>query len=313
MARPLRLEFPGAVYHLTARGNARQDIYLDDSDRQRFLGLLGREVQQQVWKCYAYCLMNNHYHLLIETPEANLVQGMRRLNGVYTQAFNHRHHRVGHLFQGRYKSIVVDKDNYLLELCRYIVLNPVRAGLAIQPEDWTWSSYYPTAYKTTTYSWLDAPSVLELFGDNEREARHAYRRFVAQGVGMISPWENLRGQMWLGGDDFLKRMQGKLKAELSQEVPFNQTQPARPTKEEIIQAVSEGYRIPLGSVLERSNPLPFQAAVYLLRRVTNLNLKEVSKLAQISLPRISQIQRKIEDGIGDDVLKKLMRIYKVKT
>ena len=99
MARPLRLEFPGAVYHLTARGNARQDIYLDDSDRRRFLDLLGREIKQQGWKCYAYCLMNNHYHLLIETLEANLVQGMRRLNGVYTQAFNRRHNRIGHLLQ----------------------------------------------------------------------------------------------------------------------------------------------------------------------------------------------------------------------
>jgi REP element-mobilizing transposase RayT len=109
MARPLRLEFPGAVYHLTARGNARQRIFDDDGDRRRFLDLFGCEVQQQGWRCYAYCLMDNHYHLLIETPEGNLVAGMRRLNGAYTQTFNRRHQRVGHLFQGRYKSIVVQE------------------------------------------------------------------------------------------------------------------------------------------------------------------------------------------------------------
>jgi putative transposase len=118
MARPLRLEFPGAVYHLTARGNARGAIVADDEDRGRFVALLGREVSQQRWACYAWCLMDNHYHLLIETPEGNLVSGMRRLNQTYTQNFNRRHGRVGHVLQGRYKSMVVDKESYLLELCR---------------------------------------------------------------------------------------------------------------------------------------------------------------------------------------------------
>lgn len=119
MTRPLRLEFPGAVYHLTARGDRREDIFLDDADRLTFLDLLAKEVRQQYWRLYAYCLMSNHYHLLIETPKGKLVGGMRRLNGVYTQAFNRRHGRVGHVLQGRYKSILVDKDAYLLELARY--------------------------------------------------------------------------------------------------------------------------------------------------------------------------------------------------
>jgi REP-associated tyrosine transposase len=122
MARPLRLEFAGALYHLTARGDRQEPIFLSDVDRGKFLDLLGKEVKQQGWLCYAYCLMDNHYHLLVETPQPNLVRGMRRLNGVYTQAFNFKRKKPGHVFQGRYKSILVDKDNYLMELCRYIVL-----------------------------------------------------------------------------------------------------------------------------------------------------------------------------------------------
>lgn len=132
MARPLRLEFPGAIYHVTSRGNARNAIFLDDEDRVLFLACLGAVVTRFGWWCHAYCLMDNHYHLLIETPEGDLSRGMRQLNGVYTQRFNRRHGRAGHVFQGRFKAIVVDRDSYLLELCRYVVLNPIRAGMVSQ-------------------------------------------------------------------------------------------------------------------------------------------------------------------------------------
>ena len=128
MARPLRIEFPGAIYHVTARGNARNAIVLDDEDRELFLVCLGEVILLFGWVCHAYCLMDNHYHLLIETPEGNVSRGMRQLNGVFTQRFNRRHGQVGHLFQGRFKAIVVDRESYLLELCRYVVLNPIRAG-----------------------------------------------------------------------------------------------------------------------------------------------------------------------------------------
>lgn len=129
MARPLRLEFAGALYHITARGNRREWIYETDEDRTEFLSLLSEVCQDFNWACHAFCLMGNHYHLLIETPEGNLSRGMRMLNGVYTQRFNRRHRRVGHFFQGRYKAILVEKESYLLELVRYILLNPVRAEM----------------------------------------------------------------------------------------------------------------------------------------------------------------------------------------
>jgi len=128
MARPLRIEFPGAVYHVTSRGNARQNIYNNDEDRQKFLSILTLVVERFHWICHSYCLMDNHYHLLLETPIPNLSAGMRQLNGIYTQAFNRNQRRVGHLFQGRFKAIIIEKQAHLLELSRYIVLNPIHAG-----------------------------------------------------------------------------------------------------------------------------------------------------------------------------------------
>ena len=171
MARPLRLEFPGAIYHLTGRGNARQKIFFRDADRQLFLDVLARVVGRYGWICHAYCLMANHYHLLVETPKPNLSLGMRQLNGIYTQAFNRSHRRVGHLFQGRFKAILVEKESYLLELCRYIVLNPVRVKGNAQTGTWKWSSYRATAGLVSTPEFLTIDWVLGQFGKTERRHR----------------------------------------------------------------------------------------------------------------------------------------------
>ena len=141
MSRPVRIQFEGALYHVTSRGDRREPIYEDNDDRSAFLDILGEVSETFNWICHAYCLMTNHYHLVIETPDGNLSKGMRQLNGVYTQASNRRHKRTGHLFQGRYKAILVDADAYLLELTRYVVLNPVRAGMVDEPGNWPWSSY----------------------------------------------------------------------------------------------------------------------------------------------------------------------------
>jgi REP element-mobilizing transposase RayT len=141
MSRPLRIELSGGVYHVTSRGGGREAIYWSDVDREAWLALLGRVCERFNWVCHAYCQMSNHYHLVLETPEGNLAQGMRQLNGVYTQTINRSRQRVGHVFQGRYKAILVEKDSYLLELARYVVLNPVRAGMVSDAGDWPWSSY----------------------------------------------------------------------------------------------------------------------------------------------------------------------------
>src|SRR3989339_2274853 len=175
MARPLRVEFDGATYHVTSRGNAREDIFDDDGDRKAFLECLGKVVDRFNWLCHAYCLMDNHYHLVIETPEANLSKGMRQLNGVYTQSFNKRNQRVGHVFQGKYKAIVIEKEGYLLQVSRYVVLNPVRAKIVESPAEWKWSSYRGTAGIGKPHTVLTIDWILKQFDTHREKARKNYK------------------------------------------------------------------------------------------------------------------------------------------
>ncbi|MBS4097912.1 MAG: transposase [Sulfuricella sp.] len=207
MTRPLRLEFPGAIYHVTARGNARAAIFLDDEDRSLFLAVLSECVKRFGWLGHAYCLMDNHYHLLLETPAANLSEGMRHLNGIYTQRFNRRHARVGHVFQGRFKAILVDRESYLLELCRYVVLNPVRAGMVTEAAQYAWSSYLATLGAAPVPSWLHTDWLLGQFGKNRTSARRKYEEFVAGGMGNQPPWGELKGQILLGSEQFVNDLQ----------------------------------------------------------------------------------------------------------
>ncbi len=202
MARPLRIEFPGALHHVTSRGNARADIVSGDEDRRLFTDVLGAVVDRFAWLCHAWCLMDNHYHMLLETPDANLSRGMRQLNGVFTQRRNWRHGRVGHVFQGRYKAIVVEREPHLLELCRHVVLNPVRAGMVARPREWRWSSYRATAGHSPAQPFEHRDWILRQFGADDAAAPRAYRRFVAGGIGAASPWDQLSGPNILGGAAF---------------------------------------------------------------------------------------------------------------
>ncbi|MDZ7662082.1 MAG: transposase [Thiohalophilus sp.] len=213
MARPLRIEFAGALYHITSRGDRQEEIYLDDADRQTFLDILADVCDRFNWAVHAYCLMSNHYHLLVETPDANLASGMRQLNGVYTQRTNRRHHRVGHVFQGRYTAIIVQKENYLLELARYIVLNPVRARMVHSAQEWPWSSYRATAGQVTRPGWLTTDWILAAFGTRKSDAMHAYRTFVFEGKNQPSPWADLTNQVFLGDEAFVEKLQRKLETD----------------------------------------------------------------------------------------------------
>lgn len=228
MARPLRIEFEGAFYHVMSRDNARQDIFLDDGDRSDFLDNLGRVSRRFDWQVWAWCLMNNHYHLLIEARQPTLSKGMREVNGVYMQSFSRRHRRAGHLFQGRYKAILVDQDIYLMELSRYIVLNPLRAGIVEKPEDSPWTSYRAVMGKSPAADWLAVDRTLELFHSRRGPARRAYARFVREGIGLNDPHDEMKRSGILGSESFVERVLERIdRQEISDEV-VRKDRPAMP-------------------------------------------------------------------------------------
>jgi REP element-mobilizing transposase RayT len=218
MARPLRILFPEAYYHVTCRGNERKAIFRDDTDRSVFLDKLKASRQIYGVEIHAYVLMNNHFHLMLETPKGNLSEFMRHFNISYTAAFNRRHHRVGHLYQGRYKAIVIDKDRYLLELSRYVHVNPVRVR-SYRAENireqirylqrYPWSSLSGYLHSQNKESWITYDPILSHVGGS----RKRYGEFLAEGIqkGYPTPWEKLQGQVVLGGDDFVERIKRKIK------------------------------------------------------------------------------------------------------
>jgi len=184
MPRQPRLEFAGGTYHVTSRGNRHCTVFTDSVDRERFLSLLEDVVQRYRWRCISYCLMTNHFHLVVETPEANLGQGMHRVNGIYAQRFNQRWDLRGHLFQDRFHSVVVKSEYHMLELTRYVVLNPVRAGLCEAAEEWPWSSYCAATGRAAAPPFLARDELLQYFGRVEEEARPAFEQFVRDGLRM---------------------------------------------------------------------------------------------------------------------------------
>lgn len=205
MARPLRIEFTGALYHVTSRGQWQEDIFLNDEDRNNWLAVLEKVCSRFNWVVHAYCQMTNHYHLVVETPDGNLSLGMRQLNGQYTQRFNRRCGYAGHLFQGRYKAILVQKDSYLLELSRYVVLNPIRAGMVERLIDWPWSSYPSVIGKTPPPEWLDTDWLLSQFAKYRKTAIKHYQQFIIEGKGLASPLTGVRHQLLLGDDAFIQQ------------------------------------------------------------------------------------------------------------
>jgi len=179
MARPLREEVPGGYYHVTTKGNGGGPIFLDDHDFAFHLAFVGRAVLRFAWRCYAFCLMTNHYHVVLQLTEPSLARGMKWLNKLYTQAFNQQHGRTGHVFGGRYRTTVIQDEEHLARACRYVDLNPVRAGLCSDPAEWPWSSYRALAGLAPVPPFLSAAAVIELVGGAGPEA---YRDFVAEAL-----------------------------------------------------------------------------------------------------------------------------------
>jgi putative transposase len=270
MARPLRLEHVGALWHVTCRGNEKRAIFRDDRDREAFLSVLSEAVHLFAWRLHAYVLMGNHYHLLIETPEANLSRGMHRVNAIYSQAFNRRHERVGHLLQGRFKAILVEKERHLLELVRYVVLNPVRAGLSRDPGDWRWSNYLATAGLRQAPEWLETGWTIDQFG-NGADARISYREFVNAGTrGLEKPWNRITNQLFLGSEDFRKRLRAmKVDQPLSVEVPRAQRLSIRPDLPEIVRAAARVLAVDPTEIRKQKRS-PLRLAVAYIGRMDGL-------------------------------------------
>lgn len=246
MSRPLRLEFPTSLWHITHRGNERRLIFYEDADRLRFLELLADAVRRFQWIVSAYALMPNHYHLVVEVTEDNtLSRGMKWLNGKYVQWFNRRHARVGHLFQGRFNGVLVDKETYFLEVLRYVVLNPVRAKMAARPEECTWTSYRATTGCVRS-DWLAADVVLARFGNDPRVACDRYQQFVREGIGSDrKPWDDLIGSMYLGSEEWLTRIRDRVESlPRPNEHPRAQRQILRPDMAEIVATVAEVMGVP---------------------------------------------------------------------
>lgn len=240
MARPLRLEFPGSIWHVTARGNERKDIVADDGDRRLLLGLLGRAAERFGWTVFQYVLMTNHYHLVVQLAAGTLSRGMGWLNATYAQAFNRRHERSGHLFQGRFHATLVQKESYLLEVLRYVALNPVRAHMVIGPADYEWSGHRAIAGYCAPPAWLAIDETLACFSQDPAIGSARYRQFVAEGAGVTrSPWEDVVGQIYLGTEMWVETVRDSIASRpRSDEFPHAQRTPVTPTMSEVIAVVA---------------------------------------------------------------------------
>jgi REP element-mobilizing transposase RayT len=285
MARPLRLDHPGAIWHVTSRGNERREIYRTDDDRQSFLALLAESVVKHRWILHAWVLMANHYHLLVETPEPTLSTGVKRLNGRYAQNFNRAHHRVGHLFQGRFKAILVERESHLLELVRYIVLNPVRCGAVAHAGDYAWSNYRATAGLASAPDWLETGWTLAQFAPGSRaELCSRYRLFVADGRGARpNPWEDLVGQIYLGRERFCERMQKLAEPHLAdREFPASQRQPVRASFEAIVALVATAFGETAESIRRRSHRPSRKALAHLASTEAGLPLVAIGQWMKLT-------------------------------
>jgi REP element-mobilizing transposase RayT len=234
MTRSLRINLEGALYHVTVRGNEKKNIYRTDGDRHHFLSILADVAKKRGWACYAYCLMDNHYHLLIKVESPTLSQGMRDINSTYSQRFNRMHKRVGHLFQGRFHSAIIESEGYFLEAVRYVVLNPVRANLVSNAGEWKWSSYRGTIGSAKPHRLLDIKAVLERFGGNIQEARQKYAQFVSEGLHAKSPFAKNHDHRVIGEIDWNNPIAKEAwKAWYEYEIPLSDRMLGRPLLKDI--------------------------------------------------------------------------------
>ena len=291
MARPLRITFPGAFYHITSRGNERKTVFKNRRDRIKFLEYLGTATTRYDARVHVYCLMDNHYHLLLETPSGNLPQVMHHINGAYTTYFNVKRHRSGHLFQGRYKSILIEEDEYAKELSRYIHLNPVRSQMVSVPEEYEWSSYNQYIGKKKPEKWLVRDFVLGYFGKNYSTSQKAYKIFVDRLIGQEydNPLKDVIGSVLLGSQDFIHFITDQYLSELrlSKDVPAVRSLLPMLSIQEISSCRSK-------KSLARKITIGRKVKIYLCRKYTGAKLKDIGNEFGIGDSGVSQVCKRLE-------------------
>lgn len=307
MARPLRIEYPGAYYHVTSRGNEKKDVFKSQKDREKFLSYLESASNRYGAVIHVYCLMSNHYHLLLETPAGNMAEIMRHLNGAYTTYFNVKRKRSGHLFQGRYKAILIEADEYATELSRYIHLNPVNAGMVVRPEEYQWSSYRSYIGDAAPPAWLQTGFILGYFGNKAAVAGKKYRLFVEEMLGKeyVSPLRGTVGSSLLGSPGFIEEITTvhvKDKA-AGRDLPAVRQLTIQPLPAEIIGEVNKAF--------PEDGKLARQAAMHLCHRYSGSKLKEIGNHFAVKESAVTEGSRRFAAKLEED--KELRdRVEKVK-
>ncbi|HOP41403.1 MAG TPA: transposase [Geobacteraceae bacterium] len=296
MARPLRIIFPGAFYHVTSRGNEKKDIYKSRRDREKFLEYLASAAERYGAVIHAYCLMSNHFHLFIQTPEGNLSQIMRHIIGAYTTYFNIKRKRAGHLFQGRYKAVLVEADEYAAELTRYIHLNPVKAGITSKADEYQWSSYRAFIGAASTPEWLKSGFILGSFGKQETVSRKNYRDFVEQLdiEAYENPLKSAVGGSVLGSSEFVEEITETHlnKREADKDIPALRHFSNRLPLEKIIGLAKE--------VMKDNDKLGRQVSMYLCHRYSGAPLKEIAAKFDVGVTAIGEASKRIQKKIEED-------------
>ena len=308
MARALRVTYPGAFYHVTSRGNERKAVFKSERDREKFLEYLESATQRYDARIHAYCLMDNHYHLLLETPSGNLSQIMRHINGAYTTYFNVKRRRSGHLFQGRYKAVLVEMDEYAKELSRYLHLNPVRAKMVQTPEAYAWSSYRYYIGQQKPAKWLCRDFILGYFGQKVPAAQKAYQEFVSKFVNQEydSPLDEVVSSTLLGSPDFIEFIKDNflIGKKPDKELPALKKLIKKVSMQDIFEEVE--------LVFTEDKVLARNVKMYLSQRYTGEKLKDIGRHFGIGESGVSQAGRRVAQKIENDkkLKKKIAKISK---
>lgn len=281
MARPLRIEYEGAVYHVTARGSERGKIFFSKRDYEKFKEYLAEAQEKHSFILHSYVLMTNHYHLILETPEKNLSRIMHHINSSYTTYTNIKRKRSGHLFQGRYKAIVVDKDNYLMELSRYLHLNPVRANMTQRPEEYPYSSYR-TMVSDAGDKLVTTSTILGMMANNTKDARERYRAFVESALNeeLESPSGKVYGGIVLGCEGFIKEVLNRLEEDrlASEEISNRKALRATMGTEEIVKSLCDQFGISRTEITGNNKSEARNAGIYLMKKYSGASNKEIGGL-----------------------------------